>query len=168
MIHPPWMVIATPNTSPRRKPVALIVLHHTGGGLSSALNWLTAVQSRVSADFVVSRLGKVYKLNTHIHERFTWHAGRSAWKLWENVNAVSVGIELDHQVGEDWPALQVSVTAELCAWLMEEFSLDVNNKVIQSHRAVARPFGRKTDPEGFPWVEFGSRVRLILGGKDVT
>lgn len=162
MIHPGWLILRTPNLSPRKKKVSLIVLHHTGGAVHGAVSWLTNPISKVSADFVISRTGKIWKLNPDLHSLYTWHAGRSIWKLFKDVNKFSVGIEMEHFVGEDWPEVQVESVAKLCVWLLKEFSLDVNNKVIQSHRAVAWPFGRKTDPEGFPWSEFGVGVRECL------
>lgn len=165
MFRPDMMTLVTPNLSVRRKPIRLIVLHHTGSKLNSALNWLINLRSRVSADFVLARSGMIYRLNPDVHNRYTWHAGRSAWKFWKNVNSISIGVELEHIPGEDWPDRQVSSCAKLCAWLMQEFSLSLNNNPIQSHRAVALPFGRKTDPEGFPWESFGSEVRSILEDK---
>lgn len=162
MLHPDWLLLRTPNLSPRKKKISLIVLHHTGGAVHGAVSWLCNPASRVSADFVISRFGKVWKLNPDVHGLYSWHAGVSIWHLLKDVNKFSIGIELEHIPGEDWPAAQVAAAGELCAWLMKVFSLDVNNRVIQSHRAVAWPFGRKSDPEGFPWSDFGAGVRECL------
>lgn len=159
MFRPDMLTVQTPNLSPRRKAVTLIVLHHTGSAIQSAVSWLTSPGSKVSADFVISRTGKIYRLNTDVHWFYTWHAGVSIWKGLRDVNKFSIGIEHEHIPGQDWPDTQIEASAKLCAWLTEEFSLPLNNNPITSHRAIAWP--RKTDPENFPWAKFGARVREI-------
>ena len=152
------------NVSRRRLPVRWIVLHSTEGRLNGALEWLCNRESRVSADFVVSRAGVIFKLTPDVGSWYTWHAGRSLFHGLANINRVSVGIELEHCAGESWPDWQVDSAARLCGWLATQFGLDLRDNPIQSHRAVAWPFGRKSDPTGFPWARFGARVRSLLGG----
>jgi len=169
---PQWVDRATPNLSKRVKDIRLIVLHHTGGRLPGCLNWLTSKKSRVSADFIVSQTGLIYKLNPQLNLYYTWHAGVSLWKrlleVVRGVNKISIGIEEEHVPGDAWPAAQVAATAHLCAWLIDRDprdQLDLAQHPIQSHRAVAYPPGRKTDPENFPWANFSRQVRALLGVK---
>jgi len=170
VLRPKWIERYTPNLSPRRKGVRLIILHHTGGSLPGCLRWLTSVRSKVSADFLISRGGLIYKLNQQLNLYYTWHAGRSLWKrlgeVFRGVNKISFGIEMEHVPGEPWPDRQVSAAAHLCAWMIDRYpddALELPQHPIQSHRAVAYPRGRKTDPENFPWARFGAQVRKLLG-----
>lgn len=115
----------------------------------------------MSADFYIDRSGRIYKLNPQLSEFYTWHAGVSSWRGRNNCNPFSLGIEMEHRVGEGWPEAQVAACAHLAAWLVERYDLDLRNGCIQSHRAIAPT--RKTDPESFHWTEFSSLVRQHLG-----
>ncbi len=169
VMPPVWVNKPTPNLSKRTKEVRLIVLHHTGGRMPGCLSWLTSKKSKVSADFLVSNTGLIYKLNPQLTLYYTWHAGKSVWKslveVFRRVNRISIGIEQEHIPGDPWPTAQVVATAHLCAWLIDRHpndKLDLAEHPIQSHRAVADPPGRKTDPENFPWADFSQRVRSLL------
>lgn len=156
--EPSDRVVETPNRSSRMYPVELIILHHTSSSASSAIGWLSDPVSKVSADFVVCRDGETVRLNPQVHRFYTWHAGKSSWNGRVDVNKFSVGVELEHVAGQDWPEFQVGAVAELVAWLGEQFPLTVAPGRVLSHFAVAVPKGRKTDPERFPWSEFGGLV----------
>jgi len=155
----------SPNSSSRTKKVSTIVLHSTCSGLdpkksfNSAVNWLSNPDAKASAHFVVSRYCQVVQLVDT--DKQSWHAGNSLWNGSTGVNNFSIGIEQDHEDGEeDWPILQIQATADLCRQICEAYGLDPLDGCIVSHEDVATPRGRKNDPMGFPWVRFTQ----FLGG----
>ena len=157
MPQPSWIDKPTPNLGKRRLKPTLIVLHHTGGSLVGDLTTLTSKAAKVSADFLISQSGQIYKLNPQLSEYVTWHAGVSEYKGRKNCNGFSFGIEMTHRVGDVWSDSQVRACADLCRWLREKFG----NLDITSHAEVALPKGRKTDPENFPWVRFSKHYHSV-------
>jgi hypothetical protein len=106
----------------------------------------------------------LFQLNPDLVERKTHHAGRSFFQAFSNLNEHSLGIEMEHfRSSDDWPDAQVDASAHLVAWLVQEFSLELETHPIASHAAVAIPLGRKSDPRGFRWDAFGEGVRRRLG-----
>lgn len=154
----------TPNLTRCKRMPKFAVLHHSGGSKSGDLSWLTNPRSHVSSDFYIDKQGNIYKLNPQLSEFYTYHAGTSFWAGITGVNRVSIGIEMEHRPGEKWTPGQVAACAQLCAWLADRYGWDLSDEVgdFPSHKAVARPVGRKTDPENFPWPEFGKQVRNLL------
>ena len=65
-----------------------------------SLNRLCNYKSKVSSHFFVNKNGKVYNLVKE--NRVAWHAGKSCWGNFKNLNKNSIGIELEnkgHQFG---------------------------------------------------------------------
>jgi len=145
----------SPNRSSRHGKVRFIIMHDTVGRYPGDLNWLTSAHSKVSSDFYIRRNGELWQLNPDpIHSK-TWHAGKSTYQGFSNLNEYSVGIEMEHfQDADDWPPDQVNAAAHLVAYLVEQFDLDLASHPIVSHAEVARPSGRKRDPRNFPWNLF--------------
>jgi N-acetylmuramoyl-L-alanine amidase len=142
--------------SPNRRPrpagarILVVVLHSTGGWFAGAVSWLRNRRSKVSAHFVVSRKGQVEKLVPL--SDVAYHAGRAEWRGRGDVNAVSIGIEMEHFDGrQDWPPAQVQAVAWLVATLQRAYP----GVAVTSHAEVARPRGRKVDPQAFPWRRLG-------------
>jgi N-acetylmuramoyl-L-alanine amidase len=156
MEQPKWIEKPTPNLGKRKLKPTLIVLHHTGGSLAGDLATLTNPATKVSADFLVAKNGAIYKLNPQLTQYITWHAGESEWKGKQNCNNYSFGIEMEHRLDESWTDKQVKACAELCKWLRNRYGY-MN---IVSHADIARPRGRKIDPECFAWERFW-RILLI-------
>lgn len=103
----------SPNRSSRGGVVVdTIMLHSTGSGLSSALDWLCKRSSRVSAHYVVAKDGTVYKL-VPVSET-AWHAGRCRVA---KANARSIGIEVEQLLNEVWTPEQYDVVLRLIAVL---------------------------------------------------
>lgn len=78
-----------------------------------------------------------------------WHTGE-AKKGWGN--SETIGIELHVSVGErptDW---QILALTELVRSLMQEW--DISPWQIETHREIALPAKRKSDPEGWPNESF--------------
>ena len=140
----------TPNRTarPAGARIQVIVLHSTGGAFAGAVSWLMARVSRASAHYVVSRSGHVEKL-APLSDR-TWHAGRAEWHGQRDVNAISVGIEMEHVDGrQEWPPTQVRAVASLVQALRAAYG----PLPVTGHAYVARPKGRKVDPQAYPWVQ---------------
>lgn len=161
IIHPKWdSTHVAQNLSARKKDPILIVLHHTGGHLTGDLATLCAKGGKkVSADFEIARDGTIFKLNPQLSTNYTWQAGVSEWHGRKNVNPFSFGVEQEHMPGDSWPEAQIEATAEVCAYLCIRFGIDRLN--IASHATVARPVGRKVDPENYPWRMFQDALKAV-------
>ena len=74
----------------KNKTVKYIVLHYTGMiNLQSAYSRLNSTLSNVSAHYLISRSGKIYNL---LCLKFkAWHAGKSKWKKFINLNIIMIG-----------------------------------------------------------------------------
>lgn len=147
----------------RHERVRFIVLHETIGSYPSDLDYLASRNDRkVSVDFYINRTGGIWQLNPDVAGHHTWHAGRSSYQGYSGLNTYSVGIEMERaEEASDWPAAQVAAAAHLSAWLTQEFGLDLSTHPIVGHARIAPD--RKTDPRNFPWEDFSSRVRALLG-----
>ena len=76
-----------------KKDIKAIVIHYTGmQSERESLNRLCNLKSKVSSHFFIGKNGKVYNL---VKENKTaWHAGKSCWSNFKNLNKNSIGIEL--------------------------------------------------------------------------
>ncbi len=137
---------------PAGSVIDLLVIHSSEGSARSGLRWLTDPSSGVSSHYFITRTGATYQLVPDAKQ--AWHAGRSAFGGVPNVNARSIGIELAHIQGEDWPAAQIAALTDLCRATMAAYAIPVDRVV--SHRAVAIPVNRKSDPSD--WSEPAFRV----------
>ena len=165
--------LGSPNHSSRPEGVrpSLIVLHSTGGSYHGALAWLRDPTAHVSAHFLIGRDGVTVQLVPL--DRAAWHAGRSGWRgqaINGSVNALSIGIELEHFDGkQEWPEAQLQALFALLKVLCEEFSL--RSDAVVGHLDVARPFGRKVDPVDFPWgrlhVALYTGPTLVIDGERI-
>jgi N-acetylmuramoyl-L-alanine amidase len=141
----------SPNFDNRLAPPDMLVLHYTGMKTGEeALARLTDPQAKVSAHWLVEEDGRVFRLVPE--ERRAWHAGVSAWKGEENLNGVSIGIEVVNP-GHEWgyrpfPDAQVEAVVALIADIRERW--DIPDARILGHSDIAPD--RKQDPgELFPW-----------------
>ena len=106
--------------------------------------------SKVSSHIVINRSGKVYRLVRD--NRIAWHAGKSCWSKYKNLNKNSVGIELvnkGHQFGyTKFKKKQLLSLIKICKSLIRKYKIKKKN--IVGHSDIA-PL-RKIDPgEKFPW-----------------
>jgi len=81
-----------------------------------------------------------------------WHAGKSRWKKFVNINKYSIGIELvnkGHEFGyEKFTNIQLKSLIQLCHQLKRKYK--IKNSNIVGHSDIAPQ--RKKDPgEKFPW-----------------
>ena len=134
-----------------KKKVVFIVIHYTGMQSERvSIERLTSKTSKVSSHYLINREGKVNKLVDE--KNIAWHAGKSKWKNFINLNSQSIGIELvnkGHQFGyENFSKKQISKLVLLCKNLIKKYEIKKTN--ILAHSDVA-PL-RKIDPgEKFPW-----------------
>ena len=107
-------------------------------------------RSMVSSHFVINQNGKIYRLVKDRH--IAWHAGKSCWGKFRQLNKNSIGIEIvnkGHQFGyQKFSKKQISNLIKLSRFLIKKFS--IKRKNILGHSDIA--FNRKKDPgEKFPW-----------------
>ena len=144
----------SPNHSKRKrslKDIKFIIIHYTGMQSEvAAIKRLKNLKSKVSCHYLINRKGKVIRMvdDTYI----AWHAGKSRWKNFVNLNKNSLGIELvnkGHQFGyQAFSNQQIKSLISLCKVLKKKFSIKKENFLGHSDIAPLR----KSDPgEKFPW-----------------
>ena len=94
----------SPNYSKKRrlkKDIKFIIIHYTGmQSERESVKRLCSVKAKVSSHYLINEKGKIYRLVSD--NRVAWHAGKSCWKKYKNLNKNSIGIELankGHQFG---------------------------------------------------------------------
>jgi len=97
----------------------------------------------VSAHFLIGKDGRIVQFLDPMRWQ-AWHAGPA---LPAYLNAKSIGIESHVSVGETWTAAQ----HDACTWLVRDLiaAYGISPELVDTHRAVALPKGRKSDPEGW-------------------
>lgn len=124
-----------------------VILHHTSNdSAQEALETLTDRSQAVSAHYLVSREGIIYQLVGE--QARAWHAGKSRWGADSDLNSSSIGIELDNNGEETYPAPQIDALLFLLRDIVERHRIPAGN--ILGHADVAP--ARKVDPSAhFPW-----------------
>ena len=73
--------------------IKLIIVHYTGmQSMRVAINRLINHRSQVSCHYLISREGKIFQIVDD--NKVAWHAGKSKWGKFVNLNKNSIGIEL--------------------------------------------------------------------------
>jgi hypothetical protein len=154
----------SPNQSSRGgATVRAIVMHATAG--TNSLPILTDPapgghpERRVSAHYLIAKNGTIYRLVPD--NRVAFHAGVAAIPpLGNDVNAFSIGIEMENlNNGMDpYPKAQMDATVELVQDLVKKYAIP--RQFVVTHRAIALPRGRKSDPQppAFNMEQFLDRV----------
>ena len=147
-------ILHSPNYSNRKRSkgsIKFIILHYTGMQSERAcVKRLINKKSKVSTHYLINRMGSITRM---VNDQNTaWHAGKSKWKNFINLNDQSIGIELvnrGHQFGyENFSKKQISKLILLCKSLIKKYN--IKNSNILGHSDIA-PL-RKEDPgEKFPW-----------------
>lgn len=151
----------SPNHSPRYgHAISMLVIHATVGSYDSALGWMTNPASRVSSHYLIRKDGHIAQLVQD--ENAAWHAGRAAWHGVTDINAVSLGIELENaNDGRDpYPPQQLAAAHWLCQTKVARYNIERADVV--RHLDIAVPKGRKTDPAppAFPWPAFADSLYM--------
>ena len=146
----------SPNFNRKKRPnnsIKIIVIHYTGmqSERESIAN-LCSSKSKVSSHFVINQNGKTYRLVQD--NQIAWHAGKSCWRKYKNLNKNSIGIELvnkGHQFGyTNFKKKQISSLIKICKSLQKKYKIKKRNVIGHSDIAPLR----KIDPgEKFPWKQ---------------
>ena len=135
------------------KSIKFIVLHYTGmQSERESIKRLINAKSKVSCHLLINQKGAVYRMIKD--KNIAWHAGKSCWGKYKNLNTNSIGIELvnkGHRYGyTNFHKKQILILIKICKKLIKKYKIKKNN--IIGHSDIA-PL-RKIDPgEKFPWKE---------------
>lgn len=142
--------------------VALVVVHYTGMETGAeALARLCDSDAKVSAHYLIEEDGRIFQMVEE--ENRAWHAGRGGWSAYDDVNQVSIGIELVNP-GHYWgyrafPEAQIAALESLLTDIQDRHGLTASSVIGHSDLAP----DRKEDPgELFPWARL-SDAGLAIG-----
>ena len=116
----------SPNFSkkPRKlKEIKFIIIHYTGMQSEiESVNRLKNPKAKVSCHYLINREGNLIKM---VKDRYiAWHAGKSKWKNFINLNNYSIGIELvnkGHLLGyQNFTKKQINSLIILCKQLKKK------------------------------------------------
>ena len=136
-----------------RKPskIKFIIIHYTGmQSKRVSIQRLISKRHKVSCHYLIDRSGKIIQMVDE--NKVAWHAGKSKWKSFINLNNNSLGIELvnrGHRLGyQSFSKIQINQLVRVCLKLKKKYKIKRSN--ILGHSDIA-PL-RKSDPgEKFPW-----------------
>lgn len=121
------------------KPIA-VVIHRSGGSLSSCDSWFADRHSQVSAHYCVGKDGTVH---SYVYEFDTaYHAGVAAsptWKLYNskiNPNLVTIGIEHEGLEDDVWTDVQKNASAILIKNISNRWGIFLNRDHIIGHYEI--------------------------------
>ena len=146
--------ILSPNFSKKsrsKQDIKFVIIHYTG--MQSEIESIKRLQSpkhKVSCHYLINRKGNITQMV--IDKNIAWHAGKSKWKKYINLNKFSLGIELinkGHQFGyQNYSKNQIMSLIKLCKFLKKKYHIKSENFLGHSDIAPLR----KIDPgEKFPW-----------------
>lgn len=129
-----------------RKPDFVIIHHTAQNSCDQTLQTFTTSRSQVSAHYVICKDGTVHHmLNDYLR---AWQAGVSSWGNDKDINSSSIGVELDNNGFDSFPAIQINSLLAVLSNLKKEYNIPAANFIGHADIAPAR----KTDPNvKFPW-----------------
>jgi N-acetyl-anhydromuramyl-L-alanine amidase AmpD len=156
--------VPSPNWShrPTGTEIDCVVLHATASDdVDQDVAWCRDKQSKVSYHVIVDRYGAIWDLVSVDHR--AWHAGVSSFCARPNVNDYSIGLSFANKNDgvEPYTEEQYEVGAALVAGYIRTYPAITLDR-ITTHRAIALPAGRKTDPLGFFMQRFKDLVQTEL------
>ena len=134
-----------------KKSIKFVIIHYTGMQSEiDSIERLKNIKSRVSCHYLINRKGEIIQMVED--NKVAWHAGKSKWKNFENLNENSIGIELvnkGHEHGyQNFSNIQIINLIKLCKKLKKKYTIIIENFLGHSDIAPLR----KLDPgEKFPW-----------------
>ena len=134
-----------------KNSIKTIVIHYTGmQSERESVSRLCNPKSKVSSHFMINQNGRAYRLVQD--NQIAWHAGKSCWGKYKNLNKNSIGIELvnkGHRFGyTNFKKKQLLSLIKICKSLIKKYKIKKRNVVGHSDIAPLR----KIDPgEKFPW-----------------
>ena len=139
------------------KSIKIIMIHYTGmQSERESIKRLCSPRTKVSSHLLINQKGKVYRL---VHDnQIAWHAGKSCWGKYKNLNKNSIGIELvnkGHKFGyENFKKKQLLSLIKICKSLVKKYKIKKRNIIGHSDGAPLR----KVDPgEKFPWKQLSKK-----------
>ena len=134
-----------------KKNIQFIVIHYTGmQSVRASISRLQNTKSKVSSHYLIDRNGEIYRIVND--NKVAWHAGKSKWKNYKNLNSYSIGIEIQnrgHSIKyQKFPSIQISSLVKLIKMLMKKYNIKSQN--ILGHSDIA-PFRKKDPGEKVPW-----------------
>ncbi|MGH6816555.1 MAG: N-acetylmuramoyl-L-alanine amidase [Hyphomicrobiaceae bacterium] len=130
----------------------ILLLHYTGmANAADAIAWLAFPGSKVSCHYVIDDDGRIVQM---VAEDFrAWHAGASFWAGEQDINSVSIGIEIQNPGRDggypDFPAAQMQAVIGLCQDIVRRHS--IRPERVLAHSDVA-PCRKKDPGEKFDWA----------------
>lgn len=147
------------NTSARSINPFGSLIHTTSG--ANSLSWLlsgaAASGNPASANYLVERSGKQNRLCDHT--RYPYHAGQSRLIYnsllyqGDEISERLIGIELECLDSQNCTLYQL----DSCAGIIVQEGLHWGWRwpyYVLGHYEIARPLGRRSDPQGFAWGDF--------------
>jgi N-acetylmuramoyl-L-alanine amidase len=102
--------------------------------------------SKVSYHVLIGRIGGIYRLVPD--NRRAWAVGKSAWRGVKDVNGVSLNLAFANR--NDGKELLTDAQIAAAVFVIREWQTKWQIEDITTHKIVARPVGRKNDPEAAP------------------
>ena len=144
----------SPNFSKKnriKKDIKFVIIHYTG--MQSEIESIKRLKSskyKVSCHYLINRKGQIIQMVKD--QKIAWHAGKSKWKKFTNLNKLSLGVELvnkGYQFGyQSFTKNQIKSVIKLCKFLKKKYNIKKENFL--GHSDIAPQ--RKIDPgEKFPW-----------------
>lgn len=141
--------VKTPNFNSRRgHPIRLIVLHcDASPDSASTRSWIQNPKSKVSYHLEVERDGTVVRYVDD--EARAWAVGVGTWKGMTDLNTISLSASFANRNDkkELLTPIQTSTMKAIVAMWKAKFQ---TIEEVVTHAAVARPVGRKNDPDQAP------------------
>ena len=135
----------------KKTRIKFVIIHYTGMQSEIAsINRLKNSKAKVSCHYLINRKGEITQMVKE--NKVAWHAGKSKWKNFNNLNDSSIGIELvnkGHEFGyQNFSKNQITSLISLCKFLKKRYMIKKENFLGHSDIAPLR----KLDPgEKFPW-----------------
>ena len=80
----------------KKKNIRFIIIHYTGmQSKIVSIKRLLSLKHKVSCHFLIDRKGEILRMVKE--NRVAWHAGKSKWKNFNNLNKYSIGIEIQNK-----------------------------------------------------------------------
>lgn len=115
-----------------RKPskIKFIIIHYTGmQSKRVSIQRLISKRHKVSCHYLIDRSGKIIQMVDE--NKVAWHAGKSKWKSFINLNNNSLGIELvnrGHRLGyQSFSKIQINQLVRVCLKLKKKYKIKRSN-----------------------------------------
>ena len=108
------------------RDIRFLIIHYTGmQSKRASIERLLSKKYNVSCHFLIDRKGEIFEMVETF--KVAWHAGKSKWGSYVNLNQHSIGIELEnkgHKHGyQSYSKAQISKLIKLCKILKKKFKI---------------------------------------------